>query len=264
MEPVSKCETEKRPGQPTFKQVILDICDECQDDWSRVVEIKVNAAPNDLPAADAQYHTKCYSTFRKIPIDSTKSDSCKPCVDDSLKCVISHMKANMSVTWTVAELYNIYTENAGHLTRKQMLLYLTEYFGEEIVVLHLEGCSSVVGFRKFVGKTLKLVKLSETSDVDDDVNRLVRMVKAEVRNIPLHRDYDLTIFQYENTIQDTSPTLLAFVSSLVSNGETSKPSLALSQCIQQHVNKSTNQTSLGLAVKLHHKYGSSDLVSILN
>ena len=47
-EPVSKCETEKRPGQPTFKQVILDICDECQDDWSRVVEIKVNAAPNDL------------------------------------------------------------------------------------------------------------------------------------------------------------------------------------------------------------------------
>ena len=94
--------------------------------------------------------------------------------DDSLKCVISHMKANMSVTWTVAELYNIYTENAGHLTRKQMLLYLTEYFGEEIVVLHLEGCSSVVGFRKFVGKTLKLVKLSETSDVDDDVDRLVR------------------------------------------------------------------------------------------
>lgn len=80
----------------------------------------------------------------------------------------------------------------------------------------------------------------------------------------MHRDYDLNIFQYENTIQDTSPTLLAFVSSLVSNGETSKPSLALSQCIQQHVNKSTNQTSLGLAVKLHHKYGSSDFVSILN
>ena len=130
--------------------------------------------------------------------------------------------------------------------------------------MHLEGCSTIVGFRKIVGKTLKLVKLSKTSDVDDDVDCLVRRVKTEVSNIPLHWDYDLDIFRYEKTIQDISPALLAFISSLVSNGETSKISLTLSQCIQQHVSKNTNQISLGLAVKLHHKYGSSDLVSTLN
>ncbi len=54
---VCQCETEKRPGHPTFKQVILDICDERQDDWSRMVEVRVNGAQIDLPSADAQYHT---------------------------------------------------------------------------------------------------------------------------------------------------------------------------------------------------------------
>ena len=53
--PVSQCETEKRPDQPTFKHVIIDICEKHQDDWSRMVEVRVNGAQIDLSAADAQY-----------------------------------------------------------------------------------------------------------------------------------------------------------------------------------------------------------------
>lgn len=261
--PVSQCETEARPGQDTFKHAILDMCDARQDDWSRMVEVRINGAQIDLPAADRRYHTHCYNKFRKVPIDSRQSESCKPCVDESLRFVINHMNRNMCETWTVADLHTVYIQNDGHLTRKQMLVHLTEYFGEEIVVVHLEGCSSIVGFRKFVSKSLKLEKQSCTSDADDDVDRLVRRIKAEVRSIPLPRDYDLNIFQYEKVVQDTSATLLSLISSLVANGKVSKASLTLSQCVQQHV-KSTNQTTLELAVKLHHKFGSSDLVSTLN
>ena len=68
----------------------------------------------------------------------------------------------------------------------------------------------------------------------------------------------MNAFRHGKVIEDTSPALLSFVSSLVSDDKT------LSQCIQQHVNNSTNQTSLGLAVKLHHQFGSSDLISTLN
>ena len=48
--PVSQCETETRPSQPRFKQVILDICDDHRDDLSREVEVRVNGAQTDLPA----------------------------------------------------------------------------------------------------------------------------------------------------------------------------------------------------------------------
>jgi len=55
----------------------------------------VNRAHIDLPAADAQYHTHCYNKFRKVPIDSTKSETCKSYVDESLKSVINHIKTNV-------------------------------------------------------------------------------------------------------------------------------------------------------------------------
>ena len=39
----------------------------------------------------------------------------------------------------------------------------------------------------------------------------------------------------------------------------------MAQCIQQHVGGTNiNQTTIGLAAKLHHKHGSSELVKTLN
>ena len=65
--------------------------------------------------------------------------------------------------------------------------------------------------------------------------------------------------------ESTSATLVRLVSSLVSGGAITKQSLTLAQCIQQRAGgTSSNQTTLGLAVKLHHKHGSSELVKTLN
>ena len=54
------------------------------------------------------------------------------------------------------------------------------------------------------------------------------------------------------------------ISKLVSNGEVTKASLSLSQSIQYCMTNRWNQTTLGLGVKLHHKFGSIDLIDILN
>ena len=61
-----------------------------------------------------------------------------------------------------------------------------------------------------------------------------------------------------------SATQLRFVSKLISNGEVTKASLSLSQSIQYRITKTWNITTPGLGVKLHHKFGSSDLIHILN
>lgn len=127
----------------------------------------------------------------------------------------------------------------------------------------MEGCDTVIGFRTFVAKVLKVVK-NDQSREDDVVEELVRRVKSEVKDIPQPRDYDLSDFRFHKAVQDTSETLLQIVSALVSDGEITKPSLTLAQIIQQHVAKTRNQTTLGLAVKLHHKYGSSELIRGLN
>ena len=121
--------------------------------------------------------------------------------------------------------------------------------------------ASIVGLRDVVGKTVKMVKYG---GVDDDiVETVVRRVKAEALPLPRSNDYDLSQFTFEKIATNTCPTLLALVSQLVSNGGLNKSALTISQCIQQHISNSTNQTTLGLAVMLHHT-GRSELVKLFN
>ena len=48
------------------------------------------------------------------------------------------------------------------------------------------------------------------------------------------------------------------------NDEITKQSLSLTQSIQSHITGCHNQTILGLAVKIHHKHGSSELITELS
>jgi len=99
---------------------------------------------------------------------------------------------------------------------------------------------------------------------DGSVETVVRRVKAAVLALHRSNDYDFSQFTFEKTVANIYPTLLALVNQLVSNGELNKSAVTISQCIQQHISNSTNQTTLGLAVKLHHEFGSSELLKVLN
>ena len=68
---------------------------------------------------------------------------------------------------------------------------------------------------------------------------------------------------HSNVVTNTSPTLLKIMSELVSKGQVSKKSLSLAQAVQSHITSTRNQTTLGLTAKLHHKYGSSELIKLL-
>ena len=63
------------------------------------------------------------------------------------------MYAKRTVSHTTGELYDNYCSAGGQRTKKNMLANLCDYFGEKIVVLHIEGCASILGFRDVVGKT---------------------------------------------------------------------------------------------------------------
>ena len=137
------------------------------------------------------------------------------------------------------------------------------YLGDDVVVLIIQGCASVVGFREFVGKILKLSTLDSIDKESEDI--LVRKMTTEARGIPSNnKQYDLEDITSSKTKKKTSATLLWFISKLVSNGKITKASMSLSQAIQFGITNTSNQSTLGLGVKLHHKFGSSDLIQILN
>ena len=181
-----------------------------------------------------------------------------------MKSVVEFINANSNIpTWTVSELRNIYTESSGDLSRKQMLSKLCEYYGEQLVVINVPGCETEAGLVKNIRGSLKMVK--KTMMEGDSAEELTRRIKAEVTGINQPHHYDLSEFTYQKILDATSTTLLSLISQLVSDGKVTKKSLSLAQCIQQHIGASRwNQTSLGLAIKLHHKFGSSELLQTLH
>ena len=154
---------------------------------------------------------------------------------------------------------------SGTLSRKRFLSSVTAHFGNELLIFHVEGCDSVLGFKANLGKFIKIVKKSSKDDDNDEMEILVRKIQNEVTEKSRPGDYNLSEYAHHKIIESTSATLLKLISSLVSGGAITKQSLTLSQCIQQHIGGAgRNQTTLGLAVTLHHKYGSKELIKTLN
>lgn len=129
-----------------------------------------------------------------------------------------------------------------------------------LLVIRVEGCATLVGYREAVAKILKVVRMVETDEKCSD--SLLRKIKREGRSVKYNNaNYDLSEFI---TIKATSLTLLTLISNLVSGGEVTKKLLSLSQSIQSHITGTKNQTTLGLGVKLQHWYGSSELIKLLH
>ena len=265
----SVCENENLSNDTkSFKDTLLDVCDQRQDDWSQQVFVHLQAVATSLVAYDGRYHKLCYDTFVKVPKKSTDADSSKPLIDAPTAAVVSHIKSNKCfATWTIAELYEVHANASGELSKKQMFNDLSSYFGVELVIISVPGCETEVGLKKYVSKTLKMTKKAMAED-SDDIDNFVRRISSEVSSIQTPRDYNLSDFSYDKTVTDTSETLLKFISKLISKGKITKKSITLAQCIQQHIgswhDSKRNQTILGLAVKLHHKTGSSELIRILH
>ena len=51
---------------------------------------------------------------------------------------------------------------------------VTAQFGDELLVLHIEGCEIVVDFKASLGKVIKIVKVSQSMGDDDELEKLVR------------------------------------------------------------------------------------------
>ena len=100
----------------------------------------------DLHAADAQYHVPCYN----------RPSITEP-LEEALWSVLSMMAENATESWT---LYVKYVAASGTVSRRQFVSNATAHFGDELLVLHSEGCDIVVGFKASLGKVIKSVGLN--------------------------------------------------------------------------------------------------------
>ena len=210
-----------------------------------------------LHAADCQYHLDCYQKLIK-----KKASTCTKVSnhETSFNILTEQMLQQESHIWNSVEVFNTYVGLGGSHSRKSLITELQSHFGKHLIVMHVSGCASIIGFQNHIPYKLQLV---DDDQDDESVDNLVSKIKQESSVLPGISNYDLSQFTLDMTVDNTSPTLLDIVSKLVSGGVINKQSVSLAQSIQQHVNKQWNQTTSGVAVSLHHKFWSKELLSMM-
>ena len=84
---------------------------------------------------------------------------------------------------------------------------------------------------------LRLVRIDD--DGQNVINNLKDAIISECKALPKSNDYDISQFR-QSCITNTSPSLLAFIAKMVSDGKITRTSTTLAQCIQTHVTQSCN------------------------
>ena len=228
---------------PSFKEVVLCVAEQRNDGLSRVKRYIEPAI--DLPAVEARYHFNCYWKFYKIPETSNLPDGDRTS-DIPLQTVINVMNSNVSRLWNSLELHSVYIEVGGVFSRRTMINNLLDCLERNVVLVEVEGCASIIGFKEAVAKSLKLVKLNEEDE--SSVDNVVRKIRQESRSIKYKSaSYHLSDYTHQKIVDDTSPTLLNLVSKLVSKEKTDIKSLSISQIIQSHITqrRKPNSTLFG-------------------
>ena len=262
---VRQCMTKERFDKegnpiPTMKDAIINAAEQRNDEVARTVKLHIGYLV-DLPAAECKYHVRCYNSFMTVPKYADLPTGVAE--ESALKNVIERMNCDRSKMWNSVELHSLYCDLGGKLTRRDMFSKVTDCMSKDVMLVRVDGCATIVGFRESIANHLKMVKVDDADE--RSIDSVVRQIKKEARSVKYNSaNYDLSEFTQANTIKATSPTLLRLISDLVSGGEMTKKSLSLSQSIQSHVTGTRNQTTLGLAVKLLHRHGSSDLLKLLH
>lgn len=70
----------------------------------------------------------------------------------------------------------MYFAALGTVSRGQFVSSIEVHFGDELIVLHIEGCDSVVGFKASLGKFTKIVKISKSKGDDDGLEKVVKQI----------------------------------------------------------------------------------------
>ena len=83
----------------------------------------------------------------------------------------------------------------------------------DVLVLRMEGCAPIVGFREFVGIIVKIEKV----DSEDEEKEDALYIRLSLRHVPFHTT-SIMILVILLLQKHTGATLLRCLSKLISNG----------------------------------------------
>ena len=256
----------------------------------------------DLIARDTVYHSACFSTYvRTLPVDKDIGEYEHSVAFKKLIAEIDNdlrINKRAFLLSTLLEMYKVHLPNDSSYKTAKLQRKLENHYGESISVQRQrgQGSSNVVMSSdislgdaiRAMGVLKKEMKVSQleldinSSTSDDDPEHILYRAAAILRNdiasyaVPLEYPSPKQMSLSESKNQ-MPPLISQFVewlvdknafasvgSNYVSPDDVLRKCVSLTECIVSSSQKMETPLQIGLAIQLHHEYGSRNLIDTLH
>lgn len=264
-----------------FQTSINQICNERNDEWSMDVKGRIESV-NDLHAADAVYHQICSSNFRtKKPVPAIFSEDDIPAktgrpstADDHFQELVSYLENHTDDQVTINDLVNMMTNKCGDLAYSPKFLSrrLQDHFKDDIIITEKRGTAGVVTLRPAAKTILQDFYCRPKQNSDDEKSSIIKtaakLIRSELMSMKVDKEYypsTENMASMDDNFLYMPGSLRTLLVGLIGNTKDSLRASAIGQAIMKAVrpNSFMPPLQIGLAVHLHHLFGSRSLVESL-
>ena len=124
------------------------------------------------------------------------------------------MQSDVSRMWTSVEIYKLYKQAGGVITRETLVKKIADTFGSKLLVLSSPSIASILVFRNHASS---IMRIENVDDDNVDIEKIAKVVINEIDSIPLKRDTYNKHIDIVTAKQDVSPTLMQLLKTISKN-----------------------------------------------
>lgn len=268
-----------------FQKNIIKLCKERNDDWATQILARIHYA-QDLHAADAIYHQQCSVNFRtgkNVPSSTPnqkKKGTGRPQREESqaafcqtLEYLIKNEDEQLTVNDMVTKMSELCGENLSY-SQVHMKSKIQNHFGEDVIITEINGRPNVITLRKTAKNILQDFHQSQSQN-DPEVEKLnilkaaANLIKSDIKHISSSKSEYPCVADIESTESNLNyipESLKTFLRTLFSESNVDVKVSSIGQSVVQAARPRSliAPLQIGLAVQMHHAFGSRFLIDTLN
>lgn len=261
----------------TSRDTIIKAAQERNDEWGNAVKKRVENVI-DLVAADAVYHQKCFTTFLQSSAQSKKRPG-RPLDEDITELmnrIFQVMEESDECQWTIEELIELAGGCEYVPNEKSVKARLKEKYADEVILVNTHKRNSTVCFKHTGYKILTGAWYEERkSNENEERLRIVQAaadivcedIRSQFYETGMYPPTDNFLGDVETAIPNTLKTFLdaVIMKKKKSTGIVKKKCASIAHQIigATRPRSFLSPLLLGLAVFLHRKFESKNLITTL-
>ena len=174
-------------------------------------------------------------------------------VHPSISEVLSTLRADQKRAWSSLEVYQLFQEDGGKMSKKNLMAKIYMELEEEIIVLSSIGLPNILMFK---GHACSVIRIDKGDDDNLEVVRnIAKKIRHEVKSMELDRTKYNRRIDADVASEEFSPTLAFLISEIDPALSFSElPAILVGNIITNIIRKMPTTLNIALSILLQQKH----------